>query len=244
MERNMTMPAQGIQSIRIRLAWAHLDILSDDMEEIQLLVAGDDNTVQELSVSQENGMLNVEQPQFGLSLNITSSGWMQVCLRLPRKWCGKLEAGTISGSLCARTVATDILSLETVSGSMHVQRVQALEELNMRTVSGALQGGPLSMPKGYLRTVSGQINVQDLHCPNLRTATMSGRVSLLFAEPFESLDMQSISGGLELSLPSQTVKAQLRSLSGKLNVQNIQLAEEGPTVTATSVSAGLWIKGC
>lgn len=239
MERNMRFPAGELDTIKIRLAWAHLDIITDDMEDIALLAAGDDSTVSELAIRHEEGQLIVEQPQYGLSLKLNTGLWAQLCLRLPRTWLGDLDAGTLSGTLCARTVHVRRLSLETVSGSMHLQRIRSDEDIALRTVSGSIQAGALTGPHGYIRSISGHLNAQDVACPHLRASTVSGKLSLSFCEAFETLELQSISGNLEVALPSDTVCVSQRSVSGKLSLQEIALGDEGPTISAATVSGRL-----
>ena len=245
MERNIRYPGDQVQGLRVRLAWAHLDILSDEIEEVQILVAGDDATVEELIVGLEDGVLTVEQPQFGLSLNsLHASQWLQVCLRLPRTLSGLLEAGTISGALCARTLSAAVLSLETVSGALHVQRLNVREELTLRTVSGAIAGSALHAPKAYVRTISGVIRANGLDLPRLRASTVSGKVSLQFDTPIEALELQSISGSLEVVQPSDAVRVGLHSLAGKLTLQGVQPLEggQGPGIAATTATAGLLVE--
>ncbi|HML47475.1 MAG TPA: DUF4097 family beta strand repeat-containing protein, partial [Clostridia bacterium] len=239
MERNIRYPADQVRELRVRLAWAYLDILSDEIDEVQILVAGDDATVEELTIGLEDGVLTLDQPQFGISLNSLHAGqWLQVCLRLPRELSGTLEAGTISGALCARTLTADVLSLETVSGALHVQRLTAREELTLRTVSGAIAGSALRAPKAHVRTISGMIRANDLDLPYLRASTVSGKVSLHYHAPIESLDLQSISGSLEVAQPSDSVHVGLHSLSGKLTLQGVQTleGERGPTISATTAT--------
>jgi hypothetical protein len=245
MERNIRYPAHQIQELRVRLAWAHLDILSDEIDEVQILAAGDDATVEELTIGLEEGVLTVEQPQFGISLsNLHVGQWLQICLRLPRDLAGTLEAGTISGALCARTLTADVLSLETVSGALHVQRLNAREELTLRTVSGAIAGSGLHAPKAYIRTISGLVRANGLDLPRSRASTVSGKLSLHFDAPIKALELQSISGALEVVQPSDAVRALLHSLSGKLTLQGVGTleGEEGPCITATTATGGLSIE--
>ncbi|MCL1855849.1 MAG: hypothetical protein FWF86_08960, partial [Clostridia bacterium] len=86
MERNELFPTEGLIEVVIHLAWAQLEVFADDVDQIQVLVAGDEDSVSHLDISQKNGVLLVEQPQYGLHLNLASQCWMQVCVRIPRSW--------------------------------------------------------------------------------------------------------------------------------------------------------------
>lgn len=242
MQRNANYDPSTIQTLRVRLAWANLDILSDDVDEIQLLVAGDQDSVQELHIELENGVLTVEQPQFGISFNLNSTGlWMQVCLRLPRDFAGEINAGTISGAVGARTLTANELSLETVSGALHVQRLRARQEINLRTVSGSISANTLAAPKAYARTISGSFTGQALSIPALRISTVSGKAHAQFDTAFQTLEIQSVSGALEIVQPCDALRATFRALSSKIRAQNITLTEDpaAPCVIATSVSGSL-----
>ncbi|MEG0767501.1 MAG: DUF4097 family beta strand repeat-containing protein [Clostridia bacterium] len=241
MERNQFYSAD-LSVLQIKLAWGHLDIMADDVSEIQALIAGDDDTVQELQLRQEETRLCIEQPQYGLSLRINSGKWLQICLRIPKSWAGTLDANTISGALCARGIQCHEVILDTVSGAMHMQRVQA-DALTLRSVSGAITGSSLQATKSYFRTLSGDITLQDASLANVHTTTVSGDVSLLCKAPFEAWELQTISGAQRCNIPCAQVNVSLSSVTGKLSLQQITAGETGPRISATTATGSLTVYG-
>ena len=99
MERNMSFDTGELTGIAVHLAWAQLEIFADEVEKVQVMVAGDDNSVEDLRIEVRDGCLTVGQPQYGLSLNIMESRWLQVCVRVPSQWKGSVALSTLSGLL-------------------------------------------------------------------------------------------------------------------------------------------------
>ena len=86
MERNESFSAEGLHELAVRLAWAQLEIYTDDIGKIQVIASGDEHTVKELRMAVLDGVLEIEQPQYGLSLDITHGHWMQISIRVPKAW--------------------------------------------------------------------------------------------------------------------------------------------------------------
>lgn len=238
MERNLSFAPSSIQNLVVKLAWAQLEMFTDEVEEIQVLIAGDDRTVSELKVSEKEGRLLVEQPTYGLSMDIVSSKWMQVCLRIPRAWRGGVDASTLSGLLSARGLRGGDLVLDTVSGDLRALDMEGIT-LTLRTVSGDLKAGGLSSDKLALRTVSGDIHIQGSCCRQVKATAVSGTQVMEFAKPFDRVDVTAVSGDVSLRVPCAKLEALLRSVSGRIRTTNVSLGEGGPLVKITGVSADL-----
>lgn len=238
MEKNVSFPAQGITEFVGRLAWAQLELFADDVPEIQVMAAGDERTVEELRIEENNGKLLVEQPQYGLSMNINASKWMQVCIRIPKGWGGNVDAHTISGLLSARGIRGKEVILDTISGDVRAMAVHA-EELSLRTISGDIKGGDLVGEKLSLRTVSGEVKLQSIAFSQVRSSAVSGAQWMEFKAPFARVDATTVSGEMTLHVPMDRMDASLRSVSGRMRTAGIHLQENGPVVRLNSVSAGL-----
>ena len=59
------------------VSYTHLDVYKRQ-DKVQVMAAGDDSSVEDLRIAVKDGSLTVEQPQYGLSLNIMESRWLQV----------------------------------------------------------------------------------------------------------------------------------------------------------------------
>ena len=97
MERNLSFDTEGVKSVAVHLGWAQLEMFADEVDRIQVMAAGDDGSVEDLRIAVKDGVLLVEQPQYGLSLNIMESRWLQVCVRVPSQWKGNVALSTLSG---------------------------------------------------------------------------------------------------------------------------------------------------
>ena len=91
MERNLSFDTEELSSIAVRLGWAQLEMFADEVDKVQVMAAGDDSSVEDLRIAVKDGILTVEQPQYGLSLNIMESRWLQVCVRVPSQWRGDVR---------------------------------------------------------------------------------------------------------------------------------------------------------
>ncbi len=240
MNRTETFDALALHTISIRLAWATLEILSDEVSAFQLLVSGDDMDVEDLKVSTSEGTLTIEQPAYGLTRHLTVVRWMQVILRVPREWKGAVDASTIAGPLKARGLSGTDLTLDTVSGDLHVMSLKAIG-LGLHTVTGVLVADGLSAEQLNLRTVSARLAAEHADAEKVRISTVSGDVSAELSGRLEKLDVNTVAGDVQLTVPFEAANISYRAATGKLRTSGVSIAEEGPEVSVTSVSGSLLV---
>lgn len=240
MERNESFEIQELSDIAVHLAWAQLEIFADDVDKIQVLASGDDNSVSDLRIECKNGTLLVEQPQYGFSLNIMESRWLQVCVRMPRNWGKGVRCTTISGILSARKLNGSQISLETVSGDLRVLKLTA-EQMALKTVSGDLHGEDLTTDMLNLRSVSGDVNLVELNTKQLKCNSISGGQTYNMSQTFERVEVTAVSGNVMITAPIEEMNASLRSVSGRMHTEGISVVEnaDAPIVRITGVSADL-----
>lgn len=240
MERNEHFESSGLSDVVIHLAWAQLEIFADDVEKIQVLAAGDDQSVNDLRILVRDGALLVEQPQYGLSLNLMEGHWMQVCIRMPRGWNKPLHVNTISGLLSARGLHGSAVVLDTVSGDLRAVRIQA-QELKLKTISGDIRGEELDSESLSVRSVSGDISLDRLQVDVLRCNNVSGEQIYHMRKPFRRVEINAVSGDVIITSPVETLNVSLRSLSGRVRTEGVSLSEDSavPAVRITGISANL-----
>ena len=68
MNRNESFPALDVSTVTVHLAWASLEMIVDDVEDIQVLVSGDAGDVEDLKLLCQEGRLLVEQPTYGINI--------------------------------------------------------------------------------------------------------------------------------------------------------------------------------
>ncbi len=240
MERNSSFDTTGLSGLTVRLAWAQLEIFADDVEKIQVMAAGDEGSVNDLRIEVKDGRLLVEQPQYGLSLNILDSRWLQVCVRVPKSFRSNLSLNTISGLLSARKLTASDLLLDTVSGDMRAVRLTA-DTLALKTVSGDIRGEELKAEKLSVRSVSGATALDALSVSSLKSTGVSGEQTYNMAERFAKVDVTAVSGNVIITAPVEAMNVNMRSLSGNVRTEGVNITEgaDAPSVTVTGVSADL-----
>lgn len=240
MERNLNFETTTLSGLAIHLAWAQLELFADDVEKIQVLAAGDEDSVRDLRVEVKANQLLVEQPQYGFYLNINESRWLQVCVRVPRNWDKEITANTISGLLNARKLSGSEIVIETVSGDLRALKLTA-ERIALKTVSGDMRGEELKSQKLNVRSVSGDVALDGLSTKALKCNGVSGSQTYSMIDSFERIDVTAVSGNVVITAPVEEMNANLRSISGRVHTHGVNItdSETAPMVRVTGVSADL-----
>ena len=240
MERNMHFEVTGLTDIAVRLAWAQMEVFADDVDKIQVLAAGDEGSVQDLRIGVKGNVLVVEQPQYGLSLNITESRWMQLCIRIPRTWNQEIHLNTISGLLSTRGLQGSRIVLDTISGDLQANRLMA-QEITLKTISGEIRGDKLEGKTLLVRSVSGDQRMDEVEAETIKCNSINGEQNYHFTKAFCQLDANTVSGNITLSAPIEKAQVSMRSISGRVRTEGVELVEEesAPKVNVTGVSSEL-----
>lgn len=245
MEKNVSFPLDALNELSVRLGWAQLELYADDVDQIQVIASGDDRTLSELRIAVKDGVLVIEQPQYGLSLDITRGHWMQLCVRMPKSWDQAVRANTVSGSVSVRGLGCNMIELETVAGDIKTAKLTA-EEISIRTTSGAIHGEQLMTRRLAGRSVSGDITLDNITASSYRFTSVSGDIRLKLEGNFTQMDLRTVSGELTvLSEETEAVQVSLHTVSGRKKIESIKLTEQenAPAIRATSVSGDLKIIG-
>ncbi len=242
MERNLTLPQEGILNIRSKLTFGQIEVVSGSLEQFELIIAGDEDSVSELRVELSGDSLVIAQPQLSYAKEILPlRRWLQICLRIPKAWKGSVDISTISGMIGARSLWVTEISLTTVSGTILARSIEC-GRYAQHSVTGTATGEAIQAGYGYLRTVSGKIIMEDALFQTAKVFTVSGEVSLAMKDGGKTLDMQSISAPLCVQV-NGPVQAALHSISGQfLLAEDIPQAEGGLEISVSSVSGDLAVK--
>lgn len=242
MERNVAFPSKDTCLVHLKLTWAQAEVVSTKSDQFQLLIAGDDDSIEELRIEQSGEDLIVAQPQLAYAKEILPRRrWLQICLRMPEDWRGDLDVDTIAGTVGAHGIQAGDISLSTVAGSMNVYDIVA-DRLSMHSVTGAISGRNLRAKRGTLRSVSGAIAAEGVRFPVTKVFTVSSSVTLQLESGCKTVDAQSMSGSLTI-YTNEPVRAALHALSGQfIREEDVADAPGGIEVSATSVSGDLAIK--
>ena len=244
MERNISFPIQELSDISTRLAWAQLEIYADEIEQIQVIASGDAHTLSELRIAVHDRTLEVEQPQYGISLDITHGHWLQLCVRVPKVWDGEIHASTISGLIGARGLGGAAIELETITGDLKASRMTA-GQISLRTTAGTVRADQLISQRLTCRSVTGDLTLDDISAQTYKMTSVSGNINLKLKSSFEQLEMRSVSGDCAILTELTALKLSMRTVSGSKFVDGVHLTEDNtaPSVRVTGVSGDLKIIG-
>lgn len=241
MNRNETFPAILVNTLSARLAWASLDVVVEDVEQIQLFISGAENDVKDLRVTCVENRLTVEQPNCGINLkNLGAERWLQIMIRLPRSWKGAVDLSTISAPLTVHGLSGTDFTLDTITGDLAAGGLTTMT-CALRTVSGNVKAEDIFGEKLSLRTVSGDITARGCSFDTYRINTVSGQADLDMSRPFDKLECVSVSGDVRLFTPVTCADAALRSVSGRLLTRNISIQHGAPEARMSSVSGNFEI---
>lgn len=115
------------------------------------------------------------------------------------RYLSSVEIEAVSASVELREIKTSELKLESVSGGINLEQIAA-NSLDLDTVSGAITGTNLIVPLINIETVSGEISLSG-QIGQGSVDTTSGDVTLKSDFPFESLDLETVSGDVTLVCP-------------------------------------------
>lgn len=240
MNRNESFSAAEVTELALHLAWASVDIMTDDVSDIQVMISGNEADVTDLKLVCQDGRLLVEQPTYGLSIKLNTERWMQVLLRIPPQWKGALDANTISAPLKVRGISGTDLQLDTVSGDIRADGLNGIT-IALRSVSGTINANTLGAEKLSLRSVSGDITIDNADACRYKLNTVSGETSIDMIAPFDRLDGVTVSGSVRVYTPVFEADAVLRSVNGRLRTSGVSITEQAPLIHVKSVSGDLEI---
>lgn len=242
MDRNETFPALNLTGLEVNMAWGSLEVGVTNGSDFQILIAGDDNSCENMRAEIEKGILLIEQPALGLTYKINQPMWLQVSVLIPAQWKGSVDLSTVSGRLSVETLSGSDIKLESVSGNIRAGNICGIT-VKLVTVSGDIDISGVDCDTCTLRTVSGDLRLNNGAASVWKLAAASGDMTLNMTHPPEKLSGSSVSGNVFISVPLDKVDAHVRSVSGRIRTNRIFITDDAPKVTMSTVSGDLEITG-
>ena len=237
MNQNEFFQALPITRLKLRLTSADIEICTDDIEDIHVMISG--SKADNIRITAASNTLTVVQPMNKAELCPKGRhGWQQVVIRLPRSWKGAVDAYTTSGSMNIRSFAGTDLTLHTVSGTI------LANDLNFMAITARALTGDVKLSQVICREVSlftgfGSLSVMDVQLQRAKAFTGTGTVALTLPQPFEALTLASFSGDLCVDAPIILCDATLRSATGRLHTTGVSVVEGGPKIRASTMFSDL-----
>jgi len=238
MNRNEFFHALPVTKLLLRLTSASVEICTDDIEDIHVMVSGARTDQEALKISESAGVLTLEQPVSALAKSASSSSWMQIAIRVPRTWKGAIDGRSVTGWMNLRSLTGTDLSLDTVSGLVMASDLGFIT-LSIRAVTGDVKLNQVHCDKCSLLTTSGSLTAMR---SSLRTGlanSVTGMITLDLVKAFEELTLNSVTGDLCVDAPLSECDAVLRSVSGRIRTSGISIVEGAAKLRATTVSSDL-----
>lgn len=239
MNRNEFFQALPITKLSLRLTSATLEICTDDIDDIHVMISGGTIDVDGLRVSASSEVLTLEQPVAALAKSAAASNsWLQITLRLPRSWKGAIDARTVTGWMSIRGVTGSDLTLDTVSGLIMATDLSFIT-LSIRAVTGDVKLHQVHCDKCNLFSTSGSLTTMRSSLRTGSASTVTGLITLDLVSAFEELTLNSVTGDLCVDAPIEECDAVLRSISGRIHTSGVSILEGGRKLRATTVSSDL-----
>lgn len=180
-----------------------------------------------------------------LTINTTSGD-----ISLPRLKTDRLELNTASGDIKTGQVIAANAVISSISGSIADLEIQT-DQLDLGTTSGTISDLKLSGGTFKLHSVSGSfdnlnIAARDLtmnsisgsikaevNSPINSVSTTSGKIQLKLGAPMTNGEFRSVSGNVQLIIPNDTVEIEYSTTSGKIQINTVQVRNNGRIVVST-----------
>ncbi len=239
MNRNEFLEPLLLSRISLKLSGATLEICTDDIEDIHVMASGAEGDVKALRISVSGNQLLVEQPTVSLQKNPISTSWLQVTIRLPMSWKGRIDARTVTGWINVRCLNGTDLTLESVSGLINANAL-LFSDITLRTVTGDIRVGDMTCIKATLGTTSGAVRLQNTSLEQCSLTTVTSSMALALRAPFQSITASSVIGDLAIDAPISQCNAVCRSVAGRISTNGVSILETADcTVQFTTVSGSL-----
>lgn len=238
MNRNEFLEALPITRITLKLIGATLEICSDDIDDIHVMVSGADRDVENLRIAVQADQLIVEQPATALAKNPVGTSWMQLTIRLPRTWKGRIDGRTVSGWINARSLTGADLALESVSGMITATDMDFIT-ISLKAVTGDVKLIHAGCEKCTLASTSGDVRAEAVSLLQCGVTNIAGNAALSLVSPFEEITATSVTGDVVIDAPVEACDAVLRSVAGRIRTSGVSIVEGAAKVRVTTVSGGL-----
>ena len=237
MNRSESFSQLDVHGISAHLSWATLNVMVDSVPDIHMLVSGSDDDVAALHAEVVNGVLCLDLPMREKLPNIIGMQWMLVTVRVPADWRGSFDLHSISGNISLGRIRGTDLDVESLTGSLIAEHLQAIS-LTAKSVSGTVSMNDIEAQTLRIQSVSGTSAITRLNVPEIHLFSVSGQSMLTCLGDALLLDGSTVTGHVVLDLPTDSVNASLKSVTGKLTLEGVTQNEQSPMNVHLSTISG------
>lgn len=238
MNRNEFLEALPLSRLTVKLIGATLELCTDDIDDIHIMVSGADRDVEKLKIAVTGDQLLIEQPATSIAKNPVGTSWLQVTVRMPYSWKGRIDGRTVSGWINVRNLAGSDLTLDTVSGLITATGLDFITA-GLKSITGDVKVNGMACEKCTLGSTSGDVTVQSGRMATCSLATITGNAALSLLSPFTAITATSVTGDLAIDAPIAACDAVLRSVSGRIRTSGVSIVEDAPASVHFSSVSGI-----
>ena len=237
MNRNEFLEALPLSRITCKLIGATLEMCTDDIDDINIMVSGADGDVKALRIDAKGNQLILEQPAVSRQKSPVDVSWLQITLRLPQSWKGRIDARTVTGWITARNLNGSDVTLDSVSGQINADALLA-GDVTLRTVTGDVRASGLVCTKATVATTSGDVNLQNARLYHAALSSISGGMTLSLGDAFQTITASSVLGDLTIEAPIDLCSVQHRNVAGRISTVGISILEDARAAVHFSTVSG------
>lgn len=131
--------------------------------------------------------------------------------------CTYVKLESVSGNIVCKQATTENIKVENVSGNIYIADVKSNKEIEIDSVSGALNFEKVETNQLEVDTVSSKINISG-KINHIELDSVSSDVDLMMYEAPETIHCDTVSGMVRLILPeNEGFSAVLDSVSGNIS---------------------------
>lgn len=199
MYKTYSFSTSDVKAFDINLVAASVHFIPDNVSDITVGLYGNWNSDIEPNVNLERGKLKIKSPNVTIK-NKVNIGSRKIVIQIPESAASKLfdaDVSTVSGSIHTTDIAFNELTVESTSGSIHIDG-----DVNTLTAN----------------TVSGSIHTNGT-CSNMKCDSVSGSIHAVTDTPLAGKNsFNTVSGSVHITVPEgKGFEFEWNTVSGSVN---------------------------
>lgn len=250
-----TTDASGIEELDVAIISERVDIKTGSSNEIKITYNDyADDPIYEIVKNQPRLSFARESTSFefwniddleDIMTNIFCENAIDdniIIIEVPKNFVAEYDLSCVSGNISTEGIDAKNMNAASVSGDLLLKNADIKGEFASTTVSGEIVMENVTCEDCEIATTSGEMMISGLKTEKCSASTTSGDVRMKDASVDKDINIESISGEVELELngSEEDFNVGCESVSGYVNVKNTD-RNAAKTITASTVSGDIEI---
>ena len=209
----------GIEKIRVSEVDSQIHVIPGEGNEIRVDIAGSlGKSEYPIEAEIKGGQLVIERKTSISSFFVFNFGRRASVINVyvPQGYGKDIEISSVSGSVDIHPVKAKGLTIDTIAGEITLSGV-ACDTVKLSTVSGNISAQSLKTRESKVSSTSGRIELADF-AGDFDGKNVSGKVAVAYARFDNNVRVDTVSGGIELTLTgAEDFKLETSSISGRVS---------------------------